>query len=72
MTTKERLKNDVYWIFSDKGIEQKIYQAVSNKKDYTSRLFKKDYKLWWENPLFIRKKNTNTHIEEYNQYKFWT
>ncbi len=44
MTTKERLKNDVYWIFSDKGIESKIYKAVTAKKDYTLKHFKQDYK----------------------------
>lgn len=43
MTTKYRLNNKVYWLFSDVGIESKIYKAVSNKKDYTLRHFKKDY-----------------------------
>jgi len=42
MTTKERLESDVYWIFAEKGIEDKIYKAVSNKKDYTTKHFKKD------------------------------
>lgn len=42
MTTKERLENDVYWIFSRGGIEKKIYKAVTNKKDYTLSHFKKD------------------------------
>ena len=42
MTTKERLKNDVYWIFSEGGIEDKIYDAVIKKKDYTLNHFKKD------------------------------
>ena len=41
MTTKERLKNKVYWIFSKGGIESKIYKAVT-KKDYTLRHFKRD------------------------------
>jgi hypothetical protein len=44
MTTKERLKNDVYWVFSDNGIESKIYRAVTAKKDYTLKHFKQDYK----------------------------
>ncbi len=44
MTTKERMKNDVYWIFSDKGIENKIYKAVTAKKDYTLKHFKQDFK----------------------------
>lgn len=42
MTTKERLENDVYWIFSKGGIEDKIYKAVTKKKDYTLSHFKKD------------------------------
>jgi len=43
MTTKDRLHNDIYWIFSNRGIEDKIYKAVVKKKDYTLRHFKKDY-----------------------------
>lgn len=42
MTTKERLKNNIYWVFSENGIEEKIYKAVSKKKDYTLNHFKKD------------------------------
>ena len=42
MTTKDRLENKVYWIFSKGGIEDKIYRAVTKKKDYTLRHFKKD------------------------------
>ena len=42
MTTKDRLENNVYWIFSRGGIEKKIYKAVTNKKDYTLSHFKKD------------------------------
>ena len=42
MTTKERLKNKVYWIFSKGGIEPQIYKAVTKKKDYTLRHFKRD------------------------------
>ena len=45
MTTKERLENDVYWIFSKGGIEKDIYQSVVKKKDYTLRHFNKDNKL---------------------------
>ena len=45
MTTKERLKNDVYWIFSRGGIEADIYKAVTKKKDYTLRHFNRDNKL---------------------------
>ena len=42
MTTKERKKNEVYWIFSEGGIEDQIYKAVVNKKDYTLNHFRKD------------------------------
>ena len=42
MTTKDRKHNDVYWIFSEGGIEEKIYKVVLNKKDYTLSHFKKD------------------------------
>jgi hypothetical protein len=42
MTTKERLESDVYWVFAKGGIEKQIYKAVTKKKDYTLRHFKKD------------------------------
>lgn len=42
MTTKERAHNKVYWIFSENGIEDKIYKAVCKKKDYTIRHFERD------------------------------
>ena len=42
MTTKHRLKNNVYWVFTRNGIEPDIYKAVTKKKDYTLRHFKKD------------------------------
>lgn len=43
MTTKERTHNDVYWVFSYGGIEDKIYQSVMSKKNYTLSHFKKDF-----------------------------
>ena len=42
MTTKERLVNNIYWIFSEGGIEDDIYKSVSKKKDYTLKHFKRD------------------------------
>jgi len=42
MTTKDSIQNDVYWIFSEDGIEEKIYRAVTKKKDYTLKHFEKD------------------------------
>ena len=44
MTTKDRLHNDVYWVFAKGGIEKQIYKAVTKKKDYTINHFKKDFK----------------------------
>ena len=41
MTTKDRLYNSVYWVFSKGGIEHDIYKAVTKKKDYTINHFKK-------------------------------
>tara|TARA_R110002051_G_scaffold254373_2_gene313339 strand:- start:336 stop:1565 length:1230 start_codon:yes stop_codon:yes gene_type:complete len=44
LTAKDRTKeNTVYWIFSEGGIESKIYNCVKNKKDYTINYFKQDY-----------------------------
>lgn len=42
MTTKDTIQNKLYWIFSKNGIENKIYKAVTKKKDYTLSHFKKD------------------------------
>ena len=43
MTTKDRLKNNIYWIFSKYGIEKDIYKAVIKKKDYTLTHFRRDF-----------------------------
>lgn len=43
LTTMDRLTNEVFWIFSENGIEDKIYKSVVNKKNYTLNVFKKDY-----------------------------
>ncbi len=43
MTTIDRKFNKVYWIFSEGGIEEKIYKSVLNKKSYTTNHFKRDY-----------------------------
>ena len=42
MTTKERTESNIYWVFSERGIEKKIYKAVSGKKDYTLSHFRTD------------------------------
>ena len=38
---KERLENNVFWVFSKGGIEHEIYKAVTKKKDFTVNHFKK-------------------------------
>ena len=43
MTTMDRKFNKIYWVFSTKGIERKIYKSVMNKKSYTLSHFKEDY-----------------------------
>jgi len=42
LTSMDRLSNDVYWIFSEGGIEDKIYKSVANKKNYTLKVFEKN------------------------------
>lgn len=43
LTTMERKNNDIYWIFSTGGIEEKIYKSVMNKKDFTLSVFKNTF-----------------------------
>ena len=43
LTTIDRLENNIYWFFAKDGIEDKIYKAVMNKKNYTLSYFNKDY-----------------------------
>lgn len=43
MTVKDRAENNVYWVFSDGGIETKIFKAVMNKRNYTKSIFLKDH-----------------------------
>jgi hypothetical protein len=45
MTTMDRKFNDIYWVFSEGGIEDQIYKSVINKKSYTLSHFKKDFKV---------------------------
>ena len=42
LTTMDRLENNVYWVFAEGGIEEKIYKVVQGKKPYTVSHFKKD------------------------------
>jgi len=57
LTTMDRLSNDVYWVFSDGGIEGKIYKAVTKKKSFTSSVFKQEYGI-----KFPKKDNNQTEI----------
>ena len=42
--TKDRTKESaIYYVFAEGGIEDKIYKAVMDKKDYTLTHFKKDF-----------------------------
>lgn len=41
LTTMDRLENNVYWIFAEGGIEEKIYKIVQQKKNFTISHFKK-------------------------------
>lgn len=45
LTTMDRKSNDIYWIFAENGIEEKIYQSVMNKKDYTLKTFNNDFNI---------------------------
>lgn len=45
LTTIDRPNNEVFWIFSNGGIEEKIYKVVKAKKRYTTNIFKKDYRI---------------------------
>lgn len=44
LTTMERKENHLYWIFTEGGIEAKIYETVKNKRNFTTGVFKKLYK----------------------------
>lgn len=45
LTTMDRKSNDVYWIFTEGGIEAKIYASVQQKKDYNNAIFKRDFRV---------------------------
>jgi hypothetical protein len=45
MSFKEREKNNVYFVFSKGGIEEKIYRTVQEKRDYSLKEFSKDYEV---------------------------
>lgn len=41
LTTMNRPSNQVFWVFSDAGIEQDIYKTVLKKKDFTTHDFRR-------------------------------
>jgi hypothetical protein len=43
LTTMTRKENNVYFVFALGGIDSKIYKAVSQKKNYTVKMFEKEY-----------------------------
>lgn len=43
MTTIDRKFNKVYWVFTIGGIEEKIYEVVQQKKDFTLDYFKRTF-----------------------------
>lgn len=46
LQSKDREKEAIiYWIFSEGGIEEKVYEKVANKRDYTLSYFMKDYQI---------------------------
>lgn len=46
MQAKERQKESViYWIFSEGGVEEKVYKQVVDKKDFTLSYFMKEYQI---------------------------
>jgi hypothetical protein len=44
LSTKDRPVNNVFWVFSSGGIEEEIYEAVAQKKDYTLSIFNRKWK----------------------------
>tara|TARA_B110000858_G_C17791367_1_gene470096 strand:+ start:818 stop:2038 length:1221 start_codon:yes stop_codon:yes gene_type:complete len=44
-TTIDRKETDVHWIFSDVGMESKVYRSVMLKKNYTTQTFKNGFKI---------------------------
>ena len=45
MTVQGRKENKVFWIFSRRGIEEKVMKAVTKKKKYTVNVFKRDFNI---------------------------
>mgnify|MGYP006326612373 FL=1 len=70
MTTMDRKFNEVFWIFAEGGIEEKIYKLVMSKKTFTKSHFKdyvratnteKDNRLLSQFRLFDNQDNQDKH-----------
>lgn len=65
MTTIDRINSDVYWLFSDCGIERQVYSVVKNKDNFTSQYYdratnsEKDNNKTRERGLLCSKANKN-------------
>jgi len=55
----------IYWVFADGGIEEKIYERVLGKRDYTISHFRKDYKIK-SHPLVKMKDELNEFMDKYD------
>ena len=42
LTVKDRLVNDVYFVFAKGSLTEKIYKTIKEKKNYSDTVFKKD------------------------------
>lgn len=45
LSTIDRERNNVYFVFDRNGINSRIYKAIKNKKKYNEKMFKIDFKL---------------------------
>jgi hypothetical protein len=52
-TRDRKAPSKVYWIFAEGGIEEKIYQCVANKVDYTLSHYRRDFKIKKDEELEI-------------------
>lgn len=43
LTVKDRLVNDVYFVFPKGSLTERIYKTVKEKKNYSDKIFKQDY-----------------------------
>jgi hypothetical protein len=46
----DRKTNDVYFIMAQGGIEEKVYKTLQKKRDYSAKIFLKDYGIKFPKP----------------------